>query len=88
MEVMARAACRLEGCDPDHYSDDDNLYLWQMYATDQESILTALENAGCVVVPREATHRMKCSAGDWDRPNMTAQQWERVLSANPYAKEG
>jgi hypothetical protein len=86
-EIIARASC--EGVNwawPDGASDGDYLNRL-MFERQADAILTALDAAGLVVVPRKATEEM-CRAMD-NSPDDTLWQevWAEAVAASPFAKK-
>ena len=85
VEVMARAYCKCEG-----YPSE----MWRAYDGDADAVLTALENAGCVVVPREATEEMReegAVAIELTVVNSSEEYtnscYTAMLKAGPYARK-
>lgn len=57
-----------------------------------EEALTAMENAGCVVMPREVTEEMEAAHYDAHVKSKMVMAdvpeiWTAMLSASPYVKE-
>lgn len=87
MEVMARAIyAELEG--PVANQDASRqMRQWNLAQTLAAKTLTALENAGCVVAPREATESMLDATASDDGGVLLPWRYTAMLSANPLVKE-
>ena len=69
IEVMAEAYSALPECS---------------VSTAMEAILTAMEAAGAVVVPKVATGEMAKQYEEWSGDGFCENAYERMLSASPY----
>lgn len=74
---------------PQGSNREDAFPLWQWFQVDADAVLRALDEAGCVVVPRDASEAMveahmgEC-AGDADEagPDRVRKAWRAMISAH------
>jgi hypothetical protein len=98
VELMARAYCESDGLPADDMVTATGNPLWFSYAGDMRAVITALEAAGLVIVPVEATEGQESAALDAHAtaepyaspfgPAGTFQTaYRAMVAASPYNKE-
>lgn len=87
VELMARGAVvhRFGDGADDHQCGEGGSTVaeWTLRASDMEAALTAIESAGCMVVPVVATEEMIRAGDTCDFP-VVMDIYHRMLNASPY----